>query len=73
MKTIIDKINSLKEKFRKVKVNYLAGSEVTVTADMAKISIETLQKMKETAEALDVYVTYRPAQNTQGVVLVFIF
>lgn len=73
MKTIIDKINSLKEKFPKVKIDDISGTEVTVTADMAKISIETLQKMKDTAEASDVYVTYRPAQNTQGVVLVFIF
>lgn len=73
MKTIIDKINSLKEKFPKAKIDDISGTEVTVTADMAKISIETLQKMKDTAEAVDVYVTYRPAQNTQGVVLVFIF
>lgn len=35
MKTIIDKINSLKEKFPKAKIDDISGTEVTVTADMA--------------------------------------
>lgn len=73
MKTMIDKINAVIAKYPKVRIDSISGSDITTVVDMAKLSVETLNKMKEISGAIDIYVTYRPAQNTQGIVAVFVF